>query len=216
MPQDTSFNPSSFTEDEVAHRLLQAVSGIVDDRKKMKESVSEFKKQVEMLQRQLRDSDDERKMLEFKLEKKNTEVDQQQRLMLDHQYKYEQLQEEFEQMQTNHQTEHNHSQNRINELSSQYEELSVDYSRVRKESSKEIERLEMQLRNAELKNTQLNAKYEEVRKDNANLTRRVTDFAHQISSFMDPTALTQPSLAPVPIRSVVDNKRQDSEERVKG
>lgn len=216
MPQDLSFiTASGITEDEVAHRLLQAVSGIVDDRRQMKDAVQEFKKQIEMLERQLRDSDDERKMLEFKLEKKNTDVDRHERAMLDNQYKYEKLQEEFEQMQTNHQAEHNRLQDKINDLTSRYEELSSDYSRVRRESAKEIERLEMQLRNAELRNTQLTAKYEEIRKDNANLTRRVTDFAHQISTFMDPNAFAQPSLAAVPIRPVADNHKQDSEDRAK-
>lgn len=216
MSQSSGFTTSSTgTEDEISTRLLQSVSAMVDDRKKMKELLQEYKKQIEMTERKLRDSEDERRSLEIKLDRKDSDMDRQQRLMLDHQYKYEQLQEEFEQMQTNHQTEHNRLQEKVNELTSQYEELTVDYTKLRKESSKEIERLEMQLRNAELKNTQLAAKYEEIRKDNANLTRRVTDFAHQIAGFMDPSVLTQPSLQAVPIRSVVDNNNQESEGRVK-
>jgi hypothetical protein len=216
MPQSSIYNvPSAMTEDETTVRLLQAVSAMVDDRRQMKELLQEYKKQIEVTQRQLRDSDDERKMLEFKLEKKDSEIDRQQRMMLDHQYKYEHLQEEFEQMQVNHQTEHNRLQEKVNELTGHYEELTVDYTRLRKESSKEIERLEMQLRGAELKNAQLSAKYEEIRKDNANLTRRVTDFAHQIAGFMDPTVFAQPQLAAVPIRTVLDNAKSEPEDRVK-
>lgn len=198
-------------EDEMANRLMNAVSQMIDDRRNLKGEVQEHKKLIELSERKIRETEEESKLISYKLQQKELEQERLERTLLDNQYKYDQLQDDYEQLMATRTSEYERLQQQIRELQDRHDSLSTDYARLRRETSSEAERLEIALRNAEIKNAQLVTESEEVRKENANLTQRITEFARQISNMLGQNVVEGPSVAPVPIRPVLAAANEDND-----
>ena|GEM_PF-4313258 len=190
-------------EDELSVRLLNAVSHVLGDRRQLKDDIQEHKKTIELSQRKVKDLEEGREELELKLLEKDAEMDRQERLLVDTQYKFYQIQEDYNHLQETRQNEYDRLQEQIAELQSKYEAQATDYANLRRESSSQIERLETTVRNLEARNTQLAAEAESVRKENVALTRRITEFAQQIASALGQIPVDPPAVTPVPIRPTV-------------
>jgi myosin heavy subunit len=202
------------SEDESSTRLLNAVSHILEDRRQLKDDVQEHKKLVELAQRKVKELEGERKQVEHKLLEKDSELQKQERLLVDTQYKFQQVQDDYHQLMATRNSEYERLQQQIGELQANYGTLSGDYERFRRDNSAQVERLEGLLRNAEMRNAQLTAEAEGVRKENTNLTRRITEFAQQISNVLGQSPSEPPSIAPVPIRPTLANVA-DKDDRAK-
>jgi archaellum component FlaC len=202
------------SEDESSTRLLNAVSHILEDRRQLKDDVQEHKKLVELAQRKVKELEGERKQVEHKLLEKDSELQKQERLLVDTQYKFQQVQDDYHQLMATRNSEYERLQQQIGELQANYEAVSGDYASFRRDSSAQVERLEGLLRNAEMRNAQLAAEAEGVRKENTNLTRRITEFAQQISNVLGQSPTEPPSIAPVPIRPTLANAAE-ADERAK-
>jgi len=193
-------------EDETSTKLLNAVTRVIEDRRLLKVDLQEHKKTIELADRKIHEVETARNTAADKLLQREAELERQERRLVDNQYKFEQLQEDYQQLVATRNSEYERLQTQIREMQSKYETLSGDYSKLRRETTGQVERLEALLRVAEMHNAQLSAESEEVRKDNANLTRRITEFARQISGLgQAPSELT-----PVPIRpALAPSSRED-------
>lgn len=211
-PQEESFMDTQriYGEDEASVRLLNAVTHILEDRRQLKDDVQESRKLADLSQRKVKESEEDRKALELKLVEKDNEIEKQERLLVDTQYKLHQVQEDYNQLSEARNSEYNRLQDQISELQSKYETLGQDYANLRRENTLQIEKLEAALRGAEAKNAQLVAEAEGVRKENVALTRRITDFAQQIASALGQVPTDPPAVTPVPIRAAV-TKMTDNE-----
>lgn len=201
--------PNLNVDDEISGRLYNVLAEMLESRRQLKQSNQEFRKNLDLAERKITEISSDNKLLELELEKKDNDLEKQQRMNVENQYKYDELQEAYEQAQLRHENEYSRFQQELKELQQNYERLTREYNNYRKESTKEIETLQSSLRNAEMRNAHLTAQYEEVRKENVALSRRITDFAHQISSFVGVNAM--PSVQPVPIRPAISPDHDENE-----
>jgi DNA repair exonuclease SbcCD ATPase subunit len=196
-------------EDEVASRLLQAVSNVLEDRSLLHQDLQEFKKGLELTQRKAKEIEDENKLLELRIAEKDSELERRELRMVDLRYKLDQLQENYQHLSAAKDNEYQRMQDIVTEMQTKYDALSRDYGALRRESSSQIERLESMLRHVELRNGQLAAEAEQVRKENASLTRQITEFAQKISGVLGQVVPTDmPRIMPVPNRNSSDDRAQ--------
>ncbi|WP_029422945.1 hypothetical protein [Alicyclobacillus macrosporangiidus] len=190
-------------QDELASKLFYSVTEILEDRRQLKELILEYGKRLELAERKIAELQEDNRVAQHKLEKKDQEIEQKERLLLEGQLKYQQLYEDFQQFRGEQAEEYQRLQQQIGELQARYEALNGEYGRFRAHSTREIERLQSQLRESEVRNTQLQAQYDAVRNENANLARRVADFARQISSMLGSDTSLEHLQAAVPIRPML-------------
>lgn len=199
-------------DDDISNRLMASVVDIVENRRQLADSLQEQKDKLKLAEHQILDLQEQNEMMQVRMEKKETDIEQQQRMLAEKQGKYDQLLEDFQHTRTSQSTEYERVQKQVQEIQTKYEHLNADYSRYRANSTREVEKLETQLRDEQIKTTQLIAQYEALRMENASLMKRVTDFASQITSITSllPKELpTQPTLAAVPIRTSVSKDTGD-------
>nr|NNM89742.1 hypothetical protein [Bacilli bacterium] len=196
-------------DDEVASKLLQAVSDVLEDRSLLRQDLQEFKKGLELTQRKAKEIEDEKKLLELRIAEKDSELERRELRMVDLRYKLDQLQENYQHLVAAKDNEYQRMQDIVSEMQTKYDSLSRDYGTLRRDSTSQIERLESMLRHVELRNGQLAAEAEQVRKENASLTRQITEFAQKISGVLGQTAPTDmPRIMPVPNRNSSDDRAQ--------
>lgn len=199
-------------DDEISNRLMASVVDIVENRRQLSGLLQEQKEKLQLFERQISDFSEQNEMIRVRMEKKEKDIEQQQRMLVDKQAKYDQLLEDFQQTRTSHSTEYERLQKQVQEMHSKYENLNSDYSRYRTNSAREVEKLETTLRDEQIKNTQLIGLYEALRTENVNLMKRVTDFASQVTSMTSPLpkeVSAQPTLTAVPIRTSVSKDTGD-------
>jgi chromosome segregation ATPase len=208
--QSEEINMQTIHEDELVKKLYQAVEQLVEDRRQTVVSMQEYQKQAEYYEKRILDLEEEKRMAELRFEKKEREIERLNRELIEKQSKYDQLMEDYQQMRANDAKEYERLQYQLKELQSKYETLMSDYNRYRSQSAIELERLENSLRDEQIKNAQLQIQYEQIRKENSNLTKRITDFAQQISAALSVDQPTQTPVTPVPIRPVVSKDSNDA------
>lgn len=195
-------------EDEASVNLMNAVTSVIEDRRLLKVDLQDHKKMMELADRKMHEIEEARRVADEKVRRKDEELERQERRLVDHQYKFDQLQEDYQQLVATRNSEYDRLQSQIREIQNKYETLSGDYSKLRRDTSGQVERLEALLRVAEMRNSQLSAESEEIRKDNANLTRRITEFARQISGMLGQAP--DLNVTPVPIRpTLASNAHED-------
>jgi chromosome segregation ATPase len=199
-------------DDDISNRLMASVVDIVENRRQLADSLQEQKDKLKLAEHQILDLQEQNEMMQVRMEKKEKDTEQQQRMLVEKQSKYDQLLEDFQQTRSSQSTEYERVQKQVQELQTKYEHLNADYSRYRSNSTREVEKLETQLRDEQIKNTQLVAQYEGLRMENVNLMKRITDFASQITSMtslLPKETQSQPTLTAVPIRTSVSKDTGD-------
>lgn len=201
LPVEEDAFPS--TNDELADRLFATVAEFVEDRRDLSSSVDDLKVRLERSEIFVQELEDARKLDQMRYDKKTKEYETLEQQLADLQTRYSQEQSDHEQLKKNSASDYYRLQVQFKESKMQFDDISSEFRKFQATSRRETELLESQLRDTHTRYEQLATQYELSRQDNARLTKRITDFAQQITSMVPNTDTTAPIIASVPIRSTV-------------
>jgi len=197
---------TAFLRDAIEENALASIRELLDDRKQVLVSLNQVQTKLEVAQKNTEDLEEERKILQLTVEKRETEAAKLQRQLADKQSQHEQLTEDYKQLRTNGVKEQERLAQQVKELQLKYENLNLDYSRFRSNSEKDMHKLESVMREEHVKYTQLLSLYDRVKQENVALIKNINDFAHHLTNILpqEPTSLS--TVTALPIRVVVSNE----------
>jgi DNA repair exonuclease SbcCD ATPase subunit len=207
--EEFSTQQPTMVDDELSTRLISSVLEMVEDRRQLAVSLEDHKGRLESVERNVDEFEEERKLTQLRFEKKERELDKLQKHSREQQFKYDQLAEDYQQMRINDAKEFETVQMQLKEMHAKFENLTADYSRFRANAAKESERLEAAVRDEQVRYSQLLTKYNKAAEDNANLMKRITDFAQQMTAFMPQEVAPSGTLSTIPMRPVASKGSTD-------
>ena len=203
-------------DDELSDRLFSTVLEMVEDRRQLSASVDEFQQQRNRNEAAIQELEDAHRLDQMRFEKKDKEIEGLAAQVQESESNFKQLQEDYELLRSNTSNEYYRLQLQFKESKMQYDNLHSEFRKYQAASRREVDNLESQLRESQSRYEQLLAQYELSRQDNARLTKRITDFAQQITSIVPSESSRAQSISPIPIRSSVTSSDGAGEEADRG
>ncbi|MDB5084563.1 MAG: hypothetical protein JWN30_1449 [Bacilli bacterium] len=182
-------NNTNISEDDLSFKVVSAIQELLEDRQHVMNLSQNYREQFELAEKVIEELQEERKLSELRVGKKEKEIEKLQQLARDKQFKIDQLGTDYDKLRasTVKESDKLHLQLKAEQL--KYDQVNNEMIQLRSNSSKEVERLESHIKLKQLEYDQLAANYNRLSADNEKLTKSITEFTRQLTNFL-PTEST--------------------------
>ncbi|MDD2497857.1 MAG: hypothetical protein PHT78_03825 [Desulfitobacteriaceae bacterium] len=174
--------PLNDSDDELSSHLMSSVFGIVEERRKMKLMINDYKEQTSQAQNIINGILEEKKQLSEALTERENQLTAFQFQLEEQQKKYDELIEDYKSLRVNEINERKRLQQQIKELQTDYQSLNEEFHQYHETADKEAMRYKERIREEKEKFNHLQLQYNEILEENKALLEKITAFAKQISS----------------------------------
>ncbi|TFB18861.1 hypothetical protein E3U55_11350 [Filobacillus milosensis] len=169
-------------KDKIALDLLVAVDQMMSDRDLVKQNLDDVRDRLKHSDDYVNKLTQEKAQLEQTVSDKDTEIGRLEDQIANRNMKYDQLMEDYQDMQMRLTREIEELKNNINIEEERYAKLNETYERYQIESMSNVQKLEDKIRELEAKNENLQKKYYKIREENSYLLGMFKDFNNRMSS----------------------------------
>ncbi|WP_170158473.1 hypothetical protein [Aquisalibacillus elongatus] len=169
-------------KDKIALDLLVAVDQMMSDRDLVKQNLDEVKDRLKHSDDYVNKLTQEKTQLQKTVEEKDDEIGQLEDQITNRSLKYDQLMEDYQEMQMRLTHEIEELKNNINIEEERYIKLNEAYEREQMENISKVQKLEDKIRELDTKNENLQKKYYKIREENSYLLGMFKDFNNRMSS----------------------------------
>ncbi|GEL77961.1 hypothetical protein [Tenuibacillus multivorans] len=169
-------------KDKIALDLLVAVDQMMSDRDLVKQNLDDVRDRLKHSDDYVNKLTQEKAQLEQTVSDKDTEIGRLDDQIANRNMKYDQLMEDYQEMQMRLTREIEELKNNINIEEERYAKLNETYERHQMESISKEQKLEDKIRELETKNENLQKKYYKIREENSYLLGMFKDFNNRMSS----------------------------------
>lgn len=170
------------SDDELSSHLMSSVFGIVEERRKMKLMINDYKEQTAQAQTIINGILEEKKQLSAALSERENQLSAFQFQLDEQQKKYDELMEDYKSLRVNEINERKRLQQQIKELQADYQSLNEEFRQFHETADREAMRYKERIREEKEKFNHLQLKYNDLFEENKVLLDKITAFAKQISS----------------------------------
>lgn len=186
---DSILQLNESNKDKFSLDLVASVEQIIKDRHILKLSISDLESKLSNEKENSNRLRNEKMILEKYIDEKDMEVERLENKITDKQLNFEQLMEDYKELQSSSSTQVNELKYAIDKENSRYESLSKDYNAYKAEKNNNQEKLEEEIRELKAENEKLYMQYKSAHEDKAKLLQTINDFtSHMSSSFKAETS----------------------------
>ncbi|MGM8214879.1 hypothetical protein ACLIA0_04805 [Bacillaceae bacterium W0354] len=169
-------------KDKIALDLLVAVDQMMSDRDLLKQNLEDLKDRLKHSDEHINKLTQERNQLEQAIALKDTEIARLEEQITNRNMNYDQLMEDYQDMQARLNHEIEDLKNNIDIEQERYNKLNDSYEYLQIENVGKVQRLEDKIRELETKNENLQKKYYKIREENSYLLGMFKDFNNRMNS----------------------------------
>src|SRR5690625_4482375 len=169
-------------KDKIALDLLVAVDQMLNDRDLLKQSLDDLKERLKHSEDHITGLVQEKNQLEQAIALKDTEIARLEEQISSRNMNYDQLMEDYQEMQTRLNYEIDELKNQVDIEQERYNKLNESYEYLQIDNVGKVQKLEDKIRELEIKNDNLQKNYYKMREENSYLLGMFKDFNNRMNS----------------------------------